>query len=195
MPNPKGILALLQQMQKGRTGQLIGKNRSEAGFARKRYPGHPDLSRMDREEQIRLLNTDIPYGKRSPIQQGAMDLLAKAIKASKPRIKDSTARTQAQELLTELRRSQQGAIEARKLNKFREAAEHEMLAKQVNKEITNYVKRMRKEALAVPALAKMAEATMMPEPSFGEKTGEFLMDWVSPVPRSWGQADPKMRVD
>ena len=193
MPNPKGILALLQQMQKGRTGQLIGKNRSEAGFARKKSPVF--RNEWDREEQIRLLDTDIPYGKRSPIQQGAMDLLAKAIKASKPRIKDSTAKTQAQELLTQLRRSQQGAIEARKLNKFREAAEHEMLAKQANKEITNYVKRMRKEALAVPALAKMAEATMMPEPSFGEKTGEFLMDWLQPLPRSWGQADPKMRVD
>jgi len=193
MPNPKGILALLQQMQKGRTGQLIGKNRSEAGFARNKSPVF--RNEWDREEQIRLLDTDIPYGKRSPIQQGAMDLLAKAIKASKPRIKDSTAKTQAQELLTQLRRSQQGAIEARKLNKFREAAEHEMLAKQANKEITNYVKRMRKEALAVPALAKMAEATMMPEPSFGEKTGEFLMDWLQPLPRSWGQADPKMRID
>ena len=193
MPNPKGILALLQQMQKGRTGQLIGKNRSEAGFSRKKSPVL--RNEWDREEQIRLLDTDIPYGKRSPIQQGAMDLLAKAIKASKPRIKASTARTQAQELLTELRRSQQGAIEARKLNKFREAAEHERLAKQANKEITNYVKRMRKEALAVPALAKMAEATMMSEPSFGEKTGEFLMDWLQPLPRSWGKADPKMRVD
>ncbi len=50
-------------------------------------------------------------------------------------------------------------------------------------------------AALAPALAKMAETTMMPEPSFGEKTGEFLMDWVSPVPRSWGKADPQMRVD
>ena len=100
-------------MQKGRTGQLLGKNRSEAGLSRKKSPVL--RNEWDREEQIRLLDTDIPYGKRSPIQQGAMDLLAKAIKASKPRIKASTARTQAQELLTELRRSQQGAKEARKL--------------------------------------------------------------------------------
>jgi len=41
--------------------------------------------------------------------------------------------------------------------------------------------------LAAPALeealAKMAETTMMPEPSFGTKAGNLLIDVLSPVPR------------
>lgn len=192
MPNPKGILTLLKQMQKGRTGQFIGKNRSEKGFARKQYPSSPDLEPIDREAYIRYYGTDIPFGKRSPMQQGARDLLAKAIKVSKPRITESTAQTQAQGLFTDLRRHQQGAIEARKLNKFREASEHEALAKKANKTITDYVKKMRTEALAVPALAKMAETTMMPEKSFMEKwddkefgreIADVLMDVLSPIER------------
>ena len=33
------------------------------------------------------------------------------------------------------------------------------------------------------------------EPSFGTKTGEFLMDWLQPLPREWGQVDPKIKID
>tara|TARA_R110000744_G_scaffold123053_1_gene228130 strand:- start:2122 stop:2691 length:570 start_codon:yes stop_codon:yes gene_type:complete len=187
MPNPKGILTLLKQMQKGRTGQFIGKSRSEASFGKKHL-----YSDWDRSKQASHIRTDIPFGERSPIQQGARDLLAKAIKVSKPRITESTAQTQAQGLFSDLRRHQQAAIEARKLNKFREAAKHQTLAKEANKTITDYVKKMRTEALAVPALAKMAETTMMPEKSFMEKwddkefgreIADVLMDVLSPIPR------------
>ena len=189
MPNPKGILTLLKQMQKGRTGQFIGKSRSEASFGKKL---HPPVRNWDRYKQTAHIRTDIPFGERSPIQQGARDLLAKAIKVSKPRITESTAQTQAQGLFSDLRRHQQAAIEARKLNKFREAAEHQKLAKEANKTITDYVKKMRTEALAVPALAKMAETTMMPEKSFMEKwddkefgreIADVLMDVLSPIER------------
>ena len=33
------------------------------------------------------------------------------------------------------------------------------------------------------------------EPSLGTKTGEFLMDWLQPLPREWGQVDPKIKID
>jgi len=53
------------------------------------------------------------------------------------------------------------------------------------------------------AVGKMMGATMMgasagggyDEPSFGTKTGEFLMDWLQPLPREWGQVDPKIKID
>jgi hypothetical protein len=85
-------------------------------------------------------------------------------------------------MLTELRRAQQAAIEARKLNRFREAAEWELRAKEANSVITDIMKKV--TALAtVPAVAKMTEATMMPEESFGTKAGNLLIDIVSPIPR------------
>lgn len=40
------------------------------------------------------------------------------------------------------------------------------------------------------ALGKMAEATMIPEePSFGEQTAEFLMDYLQPLPREFGRTN------
>ena len=33
------------------------------------------------------------------------------------------------------------------------------------------------------------------EPSLGTKTAEFLMDWLQPLPREWGDVDPKIKID
>ena len=185
MANPikiaKGIESLLKKtanrMREGKTGQFIGKSRSEASFGKKhRY------SDWDRYKQTAHVGTDLPYSKRSPMQKAARDLLQKAIKTVQPNIADSTAHTYAQNMLTELRRAQQAAIEARKLNRFREAAEWELRAKEANSVITDIMKKV--TALAtVPAVAKMTEATMMPEESFGTKAGNLLIDIVSPIPR------------
>ena len=45
-----------------------------------------------------------------------------------------------------------------------------------------------REGLAHDAVGEMLGATQMPkEPSFGEQTAEFLMDWLQPLPRSMGK--------
>ena len=210
MPNPvkaaKGIASLFDKTEKamkaGKTAQFVGKSRSEAGFARKKSP--VSRNEWDRAEQVYLMDTDLPIGKRGMKQQAAQTLLADAIQASRPKIASSTANMYASKLMNDLRRELQLAIEYERKGDLRNAQKNRNYAKQTNARITAmmregfpYVRRNPyiEKLAATAALSKMAEATMMPEPSFGEKTGEFLMDWLQPLPRSWGKADPKMRVD
>ena len=177
-----------KMMREGKTGQFIGKNRSEASFGKKsQRPWEQNYSRYD---QASLVGTDLPYRLRSPTQQAARELLQRSIKTLRPNIADSTAQTYAQNMLTRLRRSQQAAIEARKVNKVKEAIEWERLAKETNSEITSIIKQGGVALGTIPAVAKMAEATMMPEdPSFGEQTAEFLMDYLQPLPREFGRTN------
>jgi len=116
---------------------------------------------------------------RTPEQRAAVELLTEAVKKTRPDLKSPGSK--AQFMLKEIRDNFTYGSPGKRLTK---------LEKDVAK--------IMKDASMLGttgALAKMAEATMVPEPSFGEKTGEFLMDWLQPLPRSWGQADPKMRVD
>ena len=101
--------------------------------------------------------------------------LKNALKKVNPNINDNTAKLQARKLVKLLRKS----------NASKNFDEREATRKYVNDII--------KQASMLGttgALAKMAEATMIPEePSFGEQTAEFLMDYLQPLPREFGRTN------
>jgi|6_EtaG_2_1085325.scaffolds.fasta_scaffold29308_2 hypothetical protein len=143
-----------------------------------------------------------PYStfyKRTEPQRAADELLKEAYRRARPDLKRPDMK--AASVLKKLRDELQHAKET----SYMFGGESGRISQKAIKKIEDEIQAVMQEVAdneqlkllgTTAALSKMAEATMMPEePSFGEKTGEFLMEWLQPFPRSWGKADPKMRVD
>ena len=204
MPNPvkaaKGIASLFNRTEDP-TMLAIEKLQQLKKHGRAPYAGPPKIQ-GDSTRNYEWIYQHLHKGE----DQKSIHLLAKIIKAANPHIKDMAALTYAQNTIMSLRKAQKKSLGGdMKQKRF-----YDQTANQINREIKDIIELAKETdysrglsdkpyvlgAALAPALAKMAETTMMPEePSFGEKTGEFLMDWLQPLPRSWGQADPQMRVD
>ena len=201
MPNPvkaaKGIASLFDKTEDP-TMLAIEKLQRLKKYGRAPYVGSPKIQ-GDSTRNYEWIFQHLHKGD----DQKSIHLLAKIIKSANPDIEDMAALTYAQNTIMSLRAAQKNPVS------LKEKRFYDQRANEINREIKDIIELAKETdykrglsdkpyvlgAALAPALAKMAEATMVPEPSFGEKTGEFLMDWLQPLPRSWGQADPKMRVD
>jgi len=206
MPNPvkaaKGIASLFNKTEDP-TMLAIEKLQQLKKHGRAPYAGTPKIQ-GDSTRNYEWIFQHLHKGE----VQKSIHLLAKIIKAANPDIKDMAALTYAQNTIKSLRKLERKSLGGN----MKQKRVYDQKASQIDREIKDIIELAKETdysrglsdspyvlgagATLAPALAKMAEATMMPEePSFGEQAGEFLMDWVSPVPRSWGQADPQMRTN
>ena len=171
--SPRSQAEIAEKMRRGETFDFIGSTGDEtlggSGlYNTSRYRRHTTRWTQFNEEQ-----------------KMAVKILEDSLQKLNPHWKASTTKMHAREMISGLRRYTEGSP-------FQPDAE---IANNISKRIAAVVEKARDvEAWryaggdvaklgTAGAVAKMSEATMMPEGSFGTKVGNLLIDVLSPVPR------------
>lgn len=172
-PSPATKELTQRKMLEGRTGDIMGEKVTG------RIYGDPYST----------------FYKRTESQRAADELLKEAYRRARPDLKrpDMKAAAMLKKLRDELQYAKYDANSPYRTDygaKYRQAE-----IKKIEDEIRSVMQEVAdNEQLKLfgttAALAKMAEATMIPEePSFGEQTAEFLMDYLQPLPREFGRTN------
>jgi hypothetical protein len=172
-PSPATKELTQRKMLEGRTGDIMGEKVTG------RIYGDPYST----------------FYKRTESQRAADELLTEAYRRARPDLKNPKMKAAAmlKKLREELKWAKNDANSP--YYKPEDAKYWQAKIKKIEDEIQSVMQEVAdNEQLKLlgttAALGKMAEATMIPEePSFGEQTAEFLMDYLQPLPREFGRTN------